>query len=288
MINDPYSVLEVGREATEIEIKAAYRRLAATYHPDRNPGFQDAANEKLKELNAAYEAIKAASQSRGEGTANAADDGSKTEQGSGETGADGEPTRRQGASSDPGAESDREARRAGPDHRSTIAAELARIGLLEEDSDREDPTVDVLTSLIPRGALIALCVGYATFSSSDQYGFREMHRSAMRIAGVAGSSSLPSISAGAGPLERGEVILCTADSLFWTVRRVAPADPSWVRVSVTAFALDLVDVLGSRVTNRRKGEVQVWIDEGPTLTFCTGRSDAEGLSAYVDATAASR
>ena len=32
--------------ASEAEIKAAYHRLAQKYHPDRNPGFQDEANEK--------------------------------------------------------------------------------------------------------------------------------------------------------------------------------------------------------------------------------------------------
>jgi molecular chaperone DnaJ len=50
---DPYEVLGVGRQASASEIKAAYRRLAMQYHPDRNPG-DPAAEEKFKEVSVAY------------------------------------------------------------------------------------------------------------------------------------------------------------------------------------------------------------------------------------------
>ena len=57
MIDDPYKVLGVSPDASDEEIKRAYRQLAKKYHPDRNPGDQEAA-KKMQQINAAYEQIK--------------------------------------------------------------------------------------------------------------------------------------------------------------------------------------------------------------------------------------
>ena len=56
-MRDPYEVLGVSRDATDEEVKKAYRKLAKQYHPDVNPGNKQA-EEKMKEINAAYDAIK--------------------------------------------------------------------------------------------------------------------------------------------------------------------------------------------------------------------------------------
>jgi molecular chaperone DnaJ len=53
---DYYEVLGVGRNATEAEIKKAYRQMALKYHPDKNPGDKEA-EEKFKEAAEAYEVL---------------------------------------------------------------------------------------------------------------------------------------------------------------------------------------------------------------------------------------
>ena len=59
MNNNPYKVLGVSPSADDEEIKRAYRELARKYHPDRyrDSDLADLANEKMKEINAAYEEI---------------------------------------------------------------------------------------------------------------------------------------------------------------------------------------------------------------------------------------
>ena len=53
---DFYEVLGVGRDASERDIKKAYKRLAMKFHPDRNQGDESAA-EKFKEVKEAYEIL---------------------------------------------------------------------------------------------------------------------------------------------------------------------------------------------------------------------------------------
>ena len=58
-MTDPYSVLEVSRDASDDEIKKAYRRLSRKYHPDaniNNPN-KDQAEAKFKEVQQAYQQI---------------------------------------------------------------------------------------------------------------------------------------------------------------------------------------------------------------------------------------
>ena len=69
-MKDPYVVLGVSPNATDEEIKQAYRALARNYHPDkyRDSDLADLAEEKMKEINAAYEEIRKGRSNGGPGS----------------------------------------------------------------------------------------------------------------------------------------------------------------------------------------------------------------------------
>lgn len=56
MADDPYQILGLKRDATEAEIRTAYRKLAKRHHPDLNPGKPEAA-ERFKQINAANDLL---------------------------------------------------------------------------------------------------------------------------------------------------------------------------------------------------------------------------------------
>ena len=53
---DYYKILGVEKDATDNDIKKAYRKLAIIHHPDKNPDDEEAA-EKFKEIGEAYETL---------------------------------------------------------------------------------------------------------------------------------------------------------------------------------------------------------------------------------------
>ena len=57
MAEDFYDTLGISREASDNDIKSAYRKLAMKYHPDRNQG-DASAEQKFKDVSQAYEILK--------------------------------------------------------------------------------------------------------------------------------------------------------------------------------------------------------------------------------------
>jgi curved DNA-binding protein len=57
MAKDYYQILGISKNASQEDIKKAYRKLAMKYHPDRNSGNEQWANEKFKEVNEAFSVL---------------------------------------------------------------------------------------------------------------------------------------------------------------------------------------------------------------------------------------
>ena len=57
MGKDYYAILGVSRNATDEELKKAYRKLALKWHPDRNKDNKKVAEEKFKDISQAYEVL---------------------------------------------------------------------------------------------------------------------------------------------------------------------------------------------------------------------------------------
>ena len=68
-MRDPYEVLGVPSSATDEEVKKAYRNLARKYHPDNyhDSPLADVAQEKMKEINEAYEEVQSMRKNGGAG-----------------------------------------------------------------------------------------------------------------------------------------------------------------------------------------------------------------------------
>jgi hypothetical protein len=204
----------------------------------------------------------------------------------------GEPVRRGAgdipfAAEEPGFENDVSFPDAGSDQgtavrRLAIATRLVQLGFITADRARPDnPAVEVLSELLPPGAELGLCLTCHGFSSSAPYPFAETsgvfpNRGSFRM-----NPALAQLSPHGPPLltaPRRELIVCTQDALSWTASRV-DSDRQDV---VTLYSAQFRDILGAAVRRRRQDVVEVWVDDGPELSFGVTRETAEALQARVD------
>ena len=172
--------------------------------------------------------------------------------------------------------------------RLSIAARLVELGFITADRATPDnPAVEVLGELLPPDAELGLCLTCHAFCASAPYPFAEStgvfpNRGSFRM-----NPALAEVSPHGPPLltaPRRELVVCTQVALSWTASRVR-SDRQDV---VTLYSAQFRDIVGATVRHRRKGVVEVWVEDGPTLSFRVTREAADALQAHIDQAAQSQ
>ena len=83
---------------------------------------------------------------------------------------------------------------------------------------------------------------------------------------------------------RRELVVCTRVALSWTASRVR----SDRQDLVTLYSAQFRDIVGATVRHRRKGVVEVWAEDGTTLSFRVTPEAADALQAHLDKAAQSQ
>ena len=174
------------------------------------------------------------------------------------------------------------------ERRLAIAATLVRLGFMAADRATPDnPAVQVLSELLAPDAELGLCLTCHEFSASAPYAFTETTGIFPNVGSFRMNPALAEVSPHGPPLltaPRRELVVCTQIALGWTTSR-ARGDRQDV---VTLFSAPFRDIVGATVRHRRKGVVEVWVEDGPTLSFRVTREAADALQAHVDQAAQSQ
>ena len=173
------------------------------------------------------------------------------------------------------------------ERRLSIAARLVELGFITADrATPENPAVEVLGELLPPDAELGLCLTCHGFSSSAPHPFAETagvfpNRGSFRMnPAVADFSHGPPLLIA----PRRELVVCSQVALNWTASRV-DSDRQDV---VTLYSAQFRDIVGATVRHRRKGLVDVWAEDGLTLSFRVAPEAADTLQTHVDQAAQSQ
>lgn len=184
--------------------------------------------------------------------------------------------------------SDADSDQAMAERRVAIAARLVQLGFIAADrATPENPAVQVLSELLPPDAELGLCLTCHGFSSSAPYPFAETTGIFPNVGSFRINPALAEVSPHGPPVltaPRRELVLCTQAALSWTASRVR-SDRQDV---VTLYSAQFRDIVGATVRHRRKGVVEVWVEDGPELSFRVTPQAADALQAHVDQAAQSQ
>ena len=184
--------------------------------------------------------------------------------------------------------SDADSDQAVAERRRSIATRLVELWFITADRATPDnPAVELPGELLAPDAELGLCLTCHGFASSAPYPFTETtgvfpNRGSFRM-----NPALAEVSPHGPPLltaPRRELVVCTQVALNWTASR-----PDSNRQDVvTLYSAPSRDILGATVRHRRKGVVEVWVEDGPALSFRVTPDAADELQAHIDQAAQSQ
>ena len=184
--------------------------------------------------------------------------------------------------------SDADSHQAMAGRRVAIAARLVQLGFIAADrATPENPAVQVLSELLPPDAELGLCLTCHGFSSSAPHPFAETTGIFPNVGSFRMNPALAEVSPHGPPLltaPRRELVVCTQVALGWTASRVRGDRQDMV----TLYAAQFRDIVGSTVRHRCKGVVEVWVADGPELSFRVTPEATDALQAHVDQAAQSQ
>ena len=166
---------------------------------------------------------------------------------------------------------------------------LVGLGFISSNTaDRPNAAVEVLSTLLPHDATIELCLTLEGIEVSDEtYVFEETSESFDRPPphrrARGDDQGVTYWNQQNRPAGRRQLVLCTDDALSWTRSMPRITDGYITGDDVRLLSVPLRILLGASVRDKRKGIVEAWIDEGPTLSIRVDRGQAAALSACIEA-----
>lgn len=292
MTPSPFEVLGVAPTATDAEIKAAYRRLVALFHPDNNPGFPVEATQRVREINEAYAQARAGWRPPAGVTAGPVppsphrnpprrwDPPTPSPRPKGPQPPppkyDDVPPPRSGPPKErPSAAGDERARRA------ALAADLVIVGFFASAADaaRQHTVVDAFLPLFAGDARLRSCSRYESLATSGPRGLAAHHHG--HFLHAVPSLAVGGIQARSEAIDRiapAQFVACTADALMWSVSAYADGDGILLQENINVFTAPFDHV---EDVHRSRGQVVVSVLDGPRLQFGLGKAAAAKLAAAI-------
>ena len=166
---------------------------------------------------------------------------------------------------------------------------LVGLGFISSNTaDRPNAAVEVLSTLLPGDATIEICLTLEGIEVSDEtYAFEEAAASFDRPPPYrrarGDDQGVTYWNQHNRPAGRRQLVLCTDDALSWTRSLPRVTNGYITGDDVRLLSVPLRVLLGATVRDKRKGIVEAWMEDGPTLSIRVDKDEAAALSARIEA-----